>query len=347
MSSNYRFFDYTGFMGKKIQLKQPRVVEPYYYIELRFKNSGIYIKTPKICVPFGLNTFVADNGDRSYSYSLSLSDADIDPNIERFYVFLRKIEAFCQTAVKANLASWGHPAEFDQLTFKSGFRLLDETRTPLFRLKISQTGRYPTELYDELGTLQTGLDAEGQLEQFVMDQCQVISLIEPASIWLNTDTEEYGLTWRVHQMRVYPCTRPIGGVSLLDEQITVHTIRIVEKERVIEVNPTPVRRPAPPMIHRTLSCTPYRGGQGSQGRGGSVNEPRGGPKIPRGGVAMLPFLSSISSGDFKLKKVDVDTDQHSNKGQPAFSLAEILQIRNNLKKQTPKTDDPALDLSQI
>jgi hypothetical protein len=299
---------------------------------MRFKNLEIYIKTPKISVPFGLSIFTTENNENYYYYVLSFTDIDIDPNIEKFYLFLQKIEAFCQQTVKNNLAKWGCEYAFENLSFKSGFK---ET---LFRLKINHTGKKPTEIYNERGELQN-LD---DLESLITEQCQAISLIEPNNLWINSN--EYGITWKVHQMRVYPSNRPIGGVSLLDENIAIHNVKIIEKERIIEKEPDPnenqprARRPAPPMIHRSLSSQPYK----AKIMAGDEREPTS-SKIPRGGVAMLPFLSMINSGGFQLKKVDhseVNDRSEFNKERPGspndnlprISLAEILKIRNNLKK---------------
>jgi len=317
MSSDYKFFDYHQFVEKRIQLKRPMIrdinSEKYFFVPIRFKNQEIYIKTPKIVVPFGLNIYTTENNENYYYYVLSFTDSDIDPNIEKFYSFLQKIEVFCQNVVKNNLAKWGCEYLFESLNFKSGFK--DSDGIPLFRLKITHTGKQLTELYDEAGELQN-LD---DVESIITKQCQVISLIELNNIWINST--EYGVTWKVHQMRVYPSTRPIGGVSLLDENVTVHTVKIIEKEHVeIRSSAPPAPRPPPFRPPPPILFPPK-------------------PKIPVGGVTMLPFLSAISSGGFQLKKVD-PSEVNNKKNVPApkddrpeISLAEILKIRNSLKKK--------------
>jgi len=307
MSSNCKFFNYHQYDEKKIQLKRPIIreinYEKYLFVPLRYRNREIYVKTPKIIVPFGLNIYTTEVNEKYYYYVLSFTDIDIDPNIEKFYQFLRKIENCCQNIVKENLGKWGCEYSFEKLNFKSCFKESDGT--PLFRLKITHTGKQLTELYDEGGKLQKIED----VESYVTKHCQVISLIELNNIWVNST--EYGVTWKVHQMRVYPTTKPIGGVSLLDENIEVHTVKIINKEQSIVSDDTegvvPIAPPPP-----------------------SFDE----PKVPFGGLAILPFLSSITDGGFKLRKVDpneVNQRVATKDKNPKISLAEILQIRNKLK----------------
>jgi hypothetical protein len=62
-------------------------------------------------------------------------------------------------------------------------------------------------------------------------------------------------------------------------------------------------------------------------------------KKPIGGVSVLPFLSSITDGQFKLRKTDQNqydksTTKNKKSGLPGISLDEILKIRQNLKKSS-------------
>lgn len=313
MASNFAFFNYHTYNEKKIQFKRANQTEisgeKYYFVPMRYKNQEIYVKTPKIMVPFGLNIYETESGDKSYYYVLSFSDADIDPNIDNFYHFLLKIEDFCKKIVEENLQKWGCDYPFDGLSFKSCFK--DSDGTPLFRLKINVTGKNKTDLFDETGKSQK-IEEVGL---FVTQRCQAISLIELNNIWINST--EYGVTWKVHQMRVYPSTRPIGGVSLLDENVELHTIKIVTKEKEQYNEVTIPEAPLAPLAPDAPIFEEH--------------------KIPRGGVAMLPFLSAITSSSFALKKVDPNDINKKplrpkNDLMPIISLSEILNIRHNLKK---------------
>ena len=226
------FFDYLTFTNTKIQLKTPvkRFInnDQFYFIPLRHKKQEIYIKTPKMVAPFGLNIYT-NNDIKSYYYVLSFIDMDIDPNIENFLNFVHKAEQFCRTTVKNNIARWGYSQTFDSLHFKSSLK--DSNGTPLLRLKIT---RNSTELYNIEGQLQP-MDT---VETLVTNQCHIISLLEMNNIWINSTG--YGLTWKVIQMKIYPCTRPIGGVSLLTENIKIHDEPPpipIPKYRPIGVNP--------------------------------------------------------------------------------------------------------------
>jgi hypothetical protein len=281
------FFDYTHFSSKKIQLKTPfkKLIntEQFFFVQMRTKGHEIYIKTPKITVPFGLGVYDTN----CYYYVLSFSDIDIDPNINNFYEFIQKTEKFCQSTVKKNLELWGSTQTFDSLRFKSSLK--DCNGTPLFRLKITPN---VTEIYDEKGSIHNLTDTE----HLITAHCQIISLIEMNNIWLGAS--EYGITWKVHQIKIYPTTRPIGGISLLDETVEIHDV------------PPPVPPPPPPPLptHKI-------------------------PMIPM--MPMLNCMAMINLGNFDLKKVDpltkiprkIDTSL-----QPKITLDEILNIRRNLKK---------------
>lgn len=323
-----QFFNYHKYTEKRFQFKRSVVreidTEKYYFIPIRYHNKEIYIKTPKIVVPFELNIYNTDNNEKCYYYVLSFTDNDIDENINKFYQFLLKTETYIQEIVKENLINWNCDYEFETLTFKSCFK--ESSGTPLFRLKISNTGKQVTEIYNEIGKLQN----IEEVELYVTSQCHIMSLLELQNIWINST--EYGITWRVRQMKVYPSTRPIGGISLLDENISIHTVKIIEKEEYvthkcqshsppkIQTMPkisAPPPPPPPPLKNNLLR------------------------KKPVGGVAILPFLDSIKTGNFGLKK----TSQNNKliiqqKGNfPEISLAEILKIRQSLKKRSEKGND--------
>lgn len=311
-----KFFDYLiNTNNRKIQLKRPYSKkinnEVYHFISLRHKNQEIYIKTPKIVIPFGLNTYVSNQNDKHYYYVLSFSDADIDPNIDNFNKFCREMELFCQNTVEKSIKDWDCSYMFENLTFKSSFKEADGF-DPLFRLKITNTGKQPTELYDEY---QKPIEMD-KIEEYVTERCQIISLLELNNIWINSS--EYGLTWKVRQMRIYPNNKPIGGISLLDENVQIHHVKIVEHTQLIPM--------APPMDDQfgIPEAPPM-----------DFDEPAK-PYIPTGGRAILPFLSMIGSGQINLKKVD---ENELNKSkvkrddiQPLISLSEILSIKDRLKK---------------
>ena len=322
--SNCKFFDYHHYLESKIQFKRPTIAqisnENYYFIPIRYKNREIYIKTPKIVAPFGLNTYTTDSNDKFYYCVLSFTDMDIDVNIEKFYLFLQRMEKYCQNEVSKNLKKWGCDYPFDKLNFKSGFK--DSNGSPLFRFKITHTGKQMTELYNEKGEQQDISD----IEFYLIEHCQVINLLELQNIWINST--EYGITWKIRQMRVYPSTRPIGGISLLDENIGLHVHKVIERTTTEIIESTNIPD-APPVPDAPPLSPP------------SDEERR--PKKPIGGFAVLPFLVAIKDGIGGLKKVDPNTKSNgqSKKDQfPEISLKEILDIRQKLKKSNPepKTD---------
>lgn len=229
--------------------------QQFTFIPLRYKRREIFIKTPKISVPFGLNIYTTGDDRKCYYYVLSLTDRDIDPNIENFYQFIKKTEQFCCTTVSRNWERWGCVTPFDQLQFKSS---LKDTESPLFRLKIIPT---VTEIYDEKNDPHDVVE----IEQLITRHCQIISLIEMNNIWINSS--EYGMTWKVHQIKIYPTTRPSGGISLLNESV-----------QVFDQPPQPP--PPPPLMGAKVQRIPI--------------------------FPMINCLAMITSGDYKLNKVNTE-----------------------------------------
>jgi hypothetical protein len=284
------FLDYTYFDEKNFQFKTPiqRIIndDTFFFIPIRHKKRDIYIKTPKIIAPHSGSRNIVNNDKKSYSYVLSFTDVDIDPKINKFLHFVQNVENFCQLSVQKNLNIWGSTHSQDSLQFRSSIK--DYNNTPLFRLKIT----HATEIYDEKGILQNPVD----IEKIVISQCHIISLIELSNIWINSS--EFGLTWKVIQMKVYPPTRPIGGISLLDE--TPHVI-----ENVTTIPHPPSHPPItyhPPVMNPLINC-----------------------------------LTMITSGKLIKNKIGPPDPNKpkimDNSLQPKIELSEILRIKSQLRSQ--------------
>lgn len=187
------FFDYTMNNKINLQLKKRIVIsQQFSIIPLRYKNKPIYIKSPKIIVPFGLNT----NSDGSFSCHVSLTDADINPQIDNFLQFINRIEQFCQNAEICG-------------TFRSSLK--EYNGSQMLRVKFNQK---ITELFDENGELHNF----DQINQLIVPQCQIILLLHIDNIWVNDQNpSEYGITWKLKQSRIYPPDKPFGGISLLGD----------------------------------------------------------------------------------------------------------------------------------
>jgi hypothetical protein len=290
------FYDYNHFNPLRIQCKTPskRLIndEQYIFVPLRYKKKPIYIKTPKIYAPFGLNIYSKVDGSKNYSYVVSFNDRDIDPLIENLLQFLHKVDQFCQSIVEERVIEWGGQ-NYSSLNYKSALKTIND---PLLRLKITPS----TELYDEVGFLHDIDD----IEQMIVKQCHIISLIELNNIWINTT--EFGITWKVLQVKTYPPTRPIGGISLLEENIHIpHDLQPNIISSLPIASPPPVPPPVPPPLPLP---------------------------VPQSSFKIKPYMvncfAAINRGCINLKK----TEQVKYQYQPLVSLQEVLNIRNNLKK---------------
>jgi hypothetical protein len=288
------FFNYCKFNSKQIQLKKPTVQfinsEQIIYVPLRHKKREIYIKTPKIVAPFGLNIYTSETGQKSYYYVLSFTDTDIDPHIDQFLIFLRKVEDFCCDVTRNNISLWSDKYTFDNLNFKSSFK--EKEGAPLFRLKIVPN---MTEIYDEKGTLQSN----DHIEELITEHCQIMSLLELGNIWINSS--EFGISWKVRQMKIYPSTRLLGGISMLTETVKTH-----DDSPFLLSQPPP---PPPPPIHKVMGFNPLCG-----------------------------CFALINTGNFTLKKAEIQNRPQFKSDLPEISLDEILKIRRNLRANNQQQD---------
>jgi hypothetical protein len=286
------FFNYHTFEENQIQIKTPykKIInaETFYFASLKHKQNPIYIKTPKLDIPFGLNTFTDQNQRNSYSFVMSFTDSDIDTKIRHFAEFIQKCEQWCQETVKTHLSIWNVLPSYESLLFKSSLKNCNGTL--LFRLKITPN---ITEIYDE----QNKPHEFTEIPELIHEHCQIISLIELNNIWINTS--QFGLTWKVHQIKVFPRNKPIGGISLINDDITsYYNIQTVD---------TPPDPPPPPPTQKV-----YR-------------PPMTNP--------LIACFAMITTGQFQLRKTEQETEHRSYapNNQPQISLADILNIRNNLR----------------
>lgn len=223
------FYPYNDYKYGQFQLKHPstKIInnETYIFVPLRYKKKEIFIQSPRLIAPFGLNNY-----NHNYSCVLSLDDMDIDPNINNFYQFIRKCEDLCSTEIKKNLDVWANSSfHFEQMKLCSVIKSVGEDETPFFKLKILN---YLTELYNEKDELQPPCN----IEKLIIKKCEIISMIELSNIWFSQKC--FGITWKTRQIKIYPPNELISGVSLLDDDL-------LSLSSTLTPSPTPPPPPPP------------------------------------------------------------------------------------------------------
>ena len=259
--------------------------------------------------PFGLNTFTNDLDQTFHSYVVSFDDADIDLKIQQYLEFLNRLEQLCQSVVEKNLRVWGSRVSYQTLQFKSCLKLFNEV-TPLMRLKLTPN---VTELYDYQNTL----CAFDQVDKLITKHSQIISLLELKNIWINSC--EFGLTWKVIQIKVYQSIYVLGeGTSLLNDELSQ------------EVQGTP---PQPMEVVPMLGVNPRLGLFASINAGGfqlkrTQNVENVQSTTSSSELTIESATSPSSNPISELRRLKLFK---SHVLQPKVSLDEILQIRKNLR----------------
>jgi hypothetical protein len=231
-------FDNTNFDHKKIQFKTPSFQsyngQNHIFVPLRFKNRDIIIKTPKLIIPFGLDKFLNDSNAHPITFKMSFQDMDIDPKIQDFYDFLILIENYFRSddvTIKIR-----DIAGNKDLVFKSNIK------ANLFRLKIGKN----TEIYDECGAI-INID---NYATYITKECHCMTLLHMSNIWVNCKTNEYSIKWIPWQIRIWPCTKPFGGVLLLGESYNQlsQSQRCDNFQNTFAPIPSPPPAPPPPAV---------------------------------------------------------------------------------------------------
>lgn len=308
------FFNYNQFQNVTIQAKTPtKSNDGYVFVPLRYKNNEIFIKTPKIIVPFGLNTFEKNNMTY-HSYSLSFTDSDIDPKIQKFLTFVKNVDKYVQHVYFQRYGKHDNTCEF-----KSSLK--DYNGTPLFCVKINDK---ISELYDETNTL---CDITK-----ISQQCSVISLVSLSGIWINQN--EYGVCWKLYQAKIYPPFRPLGGISLIKENIQYGTDSHQLSPSFSPQSSPPL--PSPPPPPPPLPPQNYGSHQYHQ----CVSTPDSSSSkienyIKKFGTVspLIACFDIINQGSFQLKKT-LTNNYIKKETFPTISLTEILKIKNNLRKKS-------------
>lgn len=190
-------------------------------------NGGLYIQTPKIYCPFGVNVYVPDNGAPKYSLSISLRDVETDTKVKQFADFCNNLD---EHIVNYTLE---HDKWLDQLnvgkakskgkavleTVVDGFytsvvkqsRPKDgKTYPPMINLKLQQykDGNFVTSLFNKKGK-QIGPLTPETIKDQIPPQSYVRLVFQVQKVWFSGGTK-YGVTLNATQLKVYPVKKETG-----------------------------------------------------------------------------------------------------------------------------------------
>lgn len=190
-------------------------------------SGGLFIQTPKIYCPFGVNIYLPDNGSPKYSLSISLRDSETDSKVKEFDDFCKKLD---EHIVNYTLE---HDKWLDQLnvgkakskgkavleTVVDGFYTTivkqskpkdGKTYPAMINFKLPQykDGNFATSLFNKKGKM-IGPLTEDTIKDQIPPQCYVRLVFQVQKIWFSGGTK-YGVTLNATQLKVYPVKKETG-----------------------------------------------------------------------------------------------------------------------------------------
>jgi hypothetical protein len=214
------------------------------FVSVQYEGKSLYIQTPEMKVPFGMNQYVAKGKDGkegepaessaggSWSLDLSFQGEDQNEDLRIFHEKLDKVEdvltdvAFERGWVKDKKEK--DPKKRNksvskevltklinqQVKFATGEKAVDEKGHPKYpptmRIKVPFDGKrfHQTEAYDESREL-----IEGPLNEAISKGCRVKCLIQCSAVYLG---QSITLSWRLTQVKIRRVAK-LAGYSFVDD----------------------------------------------------------------------------------------------------------------------------------
>jgi hypothetical protein len=168
-------------------------------------SKRIVISVPKCTLPFGVSEY---NGRKSLQFSLR---GDMDKMVH-FKKFLAELDLRnVQTAVNES-ATWFKKKispDIVQTLYNPCMKQTDDRYPPMFRARFPthpDTGRFMGDIFDVNKKLVN--------ESCITPGCQVEAIVEMVGIYFVA--KEFGVSWKVVQLKVYPSERLRGYSFLCD-----------------------------------------------------------------------------------------------------------------------------------
>jgi hypothetical protein len=177
------------------------------YISANENKEKIIIQTPKCGLPFGLNSFQTNSGENKYSLDISLRGNSVP--MQNFIKFLQDYDdKNTETALK-NSRVW-FKKQLDSSVIDEIYKNTMKTQNnyaPIMKVKFpTRNGNFLGDIFDQnknkvdMSCIQKG--------------CTVQAIIECVGMYFVA--KEFGITWKVIQLKVYPPNR-LTGYSFVDE----------------------------------------------------------------------------------------------------------------------------------
>lgn len=168
-------------------------------------SKKVVLALPRCPLPFGVSDY---NGRKSLPFSLP----DGDDKVDEFREFLRKFDLQnVQTAVNNCVAWFKKPLapESVQALYNPSMKQNSDKYPPIFRARFPthpDTGHFMGDIFDANRNM-IGLGA-------ITPGCQVEAIVELVGLYFVA--KEFGTSWKVVQLKVYPTERIRGYAFVCD-----------------------------------------------------------------------------------------------------------------------------------
>lgn len=168
-------------------------------------SKRLVISLPKCTLPFGVSDY---NGRKSLQFSLK-GDSD---KMQAFKQFLCDLDLRnVQTAVNESATWFKKKINCDvvQTLYNPCMKQNDDRYPPMFRARLPthpDTGRFVGDIFD--------INKNVVTEACITPGCQVEAIVEMVGIYFVA--KEFGVSWKVIQLKVYPNERLTGYAFICD-----------------------------------------------------------------------------------------------------------------------------------
>jgi len=179
------------------------------YISANENNEKIIVQTPRCSIPFGMNTFEPQNGgDKKYSIDLSLRGDS--PPMQTFIQFMQSFDDHNAEVALENSPVW-FKKQLDNSVVDELYRSTLKTQknyAPMMKVKMpTRRDVFLGDIFDQ---------NKNKVDMSSIEKgCSVQAIIECVGMYFVA--REFGITWKVIQIKVHPPNRLVG-YAFVDEE---------------------------------------------------------------------------------------------------------------------------------
>ena len=217
-----------------------------YFNDATKKSGPLILQTPKVRIPFGSATDLSDNGIKKYSVNVSLAHGDnSNANLKVFSEIIRVLDQKTKEFAFENSEEWfgkKQKAEVIEEFYKSAEKKAKNDKyanTLKLKLPVKKgiDNNPPSPLFDIYNDSKeiVNIVQNGDIDLSCLEKgSEIVAIIQCTGVWF-VGKSQFGLGWKVIQLKTYKNQRIIG-YSIVDddpeEQEEVEEVEVEVEEEV-------------------------------------------------------------------------------------------------------------------